>query len=85
MHPWKVSLGLTIAVVACLVFVAASRFDYLSPYRQLILTEYWWPVALYTGSAVLTVVVALAGILPESRPLRRGPQGGPRGAIRPAR
>ncbi len=63
MHPWKVSLGLTIAVVACLVFVAASRFDYLSPYRQLILTEYWWPVALYTGSAVLTIVVALAGIL----------------------
>ena len=63
MHPWKVSLGLTIAVVATLVFAAAARFDYLSPHRELILTEYWWPITLYTGSAVLTIVVALAGIL----------------------
>ncbi len=63
MHPWKVSLGLTVAVVACLVFAAAARFDYLSPYRQLILTEYWWPITLYTASAVAAIVVGLAGVL----------------------
>ena len=63
MHPWKVSLGLTIAVVACLVFVAAARFDYLSPHRRLILTAHWGPVALHSGSFVLTIVVAFAGVL----------------------
>ena len=63
MYPWRVSLGLTIAVVACLVFAAAARFDYLSPYRQLILTDYWWPITVYTASAVLAIVVALAGVL----------------------
>ena len=63
MYPWKVSVGLTVAVVASLVFVAAARFDYLSPHRRLILTEHWWPVLLYAGSAVLAIVVALAGVL----------------------
>ena len=63
MHPWKVSLGLTIAVVASLVFVAASRFDYLGPHRRLLITGYWWPVAFHAGSAVVAVVLALAGVL----------------------
>ncbi|MCY3747050.1 MAG: hypothetical protein OXH05_12550 [Acidobacteria bacterium] len=63
MYPWKVSVGLTVAVVASLVFVAAARFDYLSPHRRLILTEHWWPVFLHAGSFVLTIVVALAGVL----------------------
>ena len=63
MHPWKVSLGLTIAVMACVVFVAAARFDYLSSHRRLILIEHWWPVALFASSGVLSIVVALAGVL----------------------
>ena len=63
MYPWKVSLGLTVAVAASLVFVAAARFDYLSPHRRLILTEYWWPVSFHASSVFLNIVVALAGVL----------------------
>ena len=63
MQPWKVSLGLTIAVLATLALVATARFDYLHPFRSTILTDYWWPILLYGGSAVLVTVIALAGLL----------------------
>ncbi len=63
MHPWKVSVGVTVAVTALAVFFGASHFDYLAPYRRVIVTEYWWPITLYAGAAFLTVVIAVAGIL----------------------
>ncbi|MDE2880658.1 MAG: hypothetical protein OXP70_02275 [Acidobacteriota bacterium] len=63
MHPWKISLGVGIAVTAALVFFGASRLDYLSPYRRLIVSDYWWPITAYAGSAFLTVVIAAAGVL----------------------
>lgn len=63
MQPWKVSLGLTIAVLASLALLATTRFDYLQPFRVVIITEYWWPILLYGGSAVLVIVITLAGIL----------------------
>lgn len=63
MHPWKVSFGVTVALTAAALFFGASRFDYLSPYRRLILTQYWWPITFYGGTAFLTVVIALAAAL----------------------
>ncbi len=63
MHPWKISLGVGVALTAAVVFFAASHFDYLAPYRRVIVTEYWWPVTAYAGSAFLAAVVAAAGIL----------------------
>ena len=63
MHPWKISLGVGVAVTAALVFFGASRFEYLSPYRRLIVTDYWWPITVYAGSAFLTVAIAAAGVL----------------------
>ena len=63
MQPWKVSLGLTVAVLALFALVATARFEYLHPFRSTILTDYWWPILLYGGSAVLVIVIALAGLL----------------------
>ena len=63
MHPWKIAFGVTVAATALAVFVAASHFDYLSPYRRLIVTEYWWPITFYTGGAFLALVIVVAGIL----------------------
>ncbi|MCY3746373.1 MAG: hypothetical protein OXH05_09075 [Acidobacteria bacterium] len=63
MHPWKISVGVGVAVTAALVFFGASRLDYLSPYRRLIVSDYWWPITVYAGSAFLAAVLAAAGIL----------------------
>ena len=86
MHPWRISFGVTVAATALAVFVAAPHFDYLSPYRRLIVTQYWWPITLYAGGAFLTLAIVIAGILRRlglydigrkvdlaERSLRRGP------------
>ena len=63
MHPWRMSFGVTVALTALALLFGASHFDYLSPYRRVIVTEYWWPVTFYGGAALLTLVIAVAGIL----------------------
>ena len=61
--PWKIAAGLTAAITALAVLVGGQRFDYLAPYRGLILAEYWWPIVLYAGAAILTLMASIAGLV----------------------
>lgn len=63
MQPWKVGVGLVIAITALTVMIGAHHFDYLRPYRSIILTQYWWPILLYGGTALTIAALAIAGIL----------------------
>ena len=61
--PWKIGAGLTVAITALAVLVGGQRFTYLAPYRGLIVAEYWWPIVLYTGAAMLTLMASIAGLV----------------------
>ena len=59
MQPWKISIGLTAIILAVAGMIAGERFAYLQPHFQIIVTDYWMPVAWYGGLAVVTLMVAI--------------------------
>ena len=59
MQPWKISIGFTIIILAVAALLGGQHFAYLQPYFQIIVTDYWVPVAWYGGLAVLTLMVAI--------------------------
>ena len=63
MHPWRISFGLTLSLLAILAFYALARFDFLAPYGRFIVQEYWLPISLYTSLAAATFMVGLAALL----------------------
>ena len=59
MQPWKISVGFTVIILAVVLMIAGERFAYLQPHFQIIVTEYWMPVAWYGGLAVVTLMVLI--------------------------
>ena len=59
MQPWKVSVGLTAVIGALALMLAGERFAYLQPHLQIIVTDYWMPVAWYGGLAVVTLLAVI--------------------------
>ena len=59
MQPWKVSVGLTAVIGALALMVGGERFAYLQPHLQIIVTDYWMPVAWYGGLAVVTLMAVI--------------------------
>ena len=56
MQPWKISVGLTATILALALMLAGESFSYLAPHFQIIVTDYWMPVAWYGGLAVVTLL-----------------------------
>ena len=59
MQPWKISLGITAIIIALTLMLAGERFAYLQPYLQLIITDYWIPVAWHGVLALVTLMVLI--------------------------
>ena len=59
MHPWKISVGLTAVIGALALMLAGESFAYLQPHLQIIVTDYWMPVAWYGGLAVVTLLAVI--------------------------
>ena len=57
MQPWKIGIGGTAIIMALALLLAGERFAYLQPHFQIIITDYWMPVAWYGGLAVVTLLV----------------------------
>ena len=65
MQPWKIAVGLAVALGALLGALLVRRFHYLAPYTDYIIAEHWLPVALHFGAAVAAIGLA-AGALARS-------------------
>ena len=63
MQPWKIAVGLGVAITGCAVAFLANRFAFLGPYAGLIIAEYWWPVTLHFLAAVATLMAVMAAVL----------------------
>ena len=59
MQPWKISVGLTAIILALALMLAGESFSYLAPHFQIIVTDYWMPVAWYGGLAVVTLLAVI--------------------------
>ena len=60
MQPWRVAVGLGAAIGGVALLVLLSRFEYLAPHAGFIAQEYWWPLLLYAGAAIFTVMTLIA-------------------------
>ena len=55
MQPWKVSVGLTVAVAGVAAILLIGRLEYLAEFRRVILADYGLVIALYLGLALATL------------------------------
>ena len=62
MQPWKISAGLTAALVGSVLLLGGSRLEYLAPHWPLILARHGVPVGLYAAFAVVTVAAVIYGV-----------------------
>ena len=65
MQPWKVAVGLGVALGALLAALLVRRFAFLAPYTAYIAAEHWLSVAVHFGTAVAAIGLA-AGALARS-------------------
>ena len=63
MQPWKISVGLGVAIGGVAVAALSKRFAFLAPYADLILTEYWWPFTLHFLAALFALMAVMAAVL----------------------
>ena len=62
MQPWKISAGLTAALVGSASLLAGSRLEYLAPFWPLILADYSVRIALDLALALAAVAAAIYAI-----------------------
>lgn len=65
MLPWKVAVGMALALGGLLAAALMRRFDYLAPYSGYIAVEHWLPILIHFGAAVAAIGL-LAGALARS-------------------
>ena len=65
MQPWKVAVGLALALGGLLAAALMRRFDYLAPYSGYIAAEYWLAILVHFGAAVAALGLS-AGALARS-------------------
>ena len=64
MQPWKISAGLTAALVGSASLLAGSRLEYLAPFWSVVLADYGVSIACHLG---LGLAAALAAIYAVAR------------------
>ena len=62
MQPWKISAGLTAAIVGSAVLLGGSRLEYLSPFWPLILEDHGLRLALHLTLATAAVAAAIYAV-----------------------
>ena len=62
MQPWKISAGLTAALVGSAVLLSGSRLEYLAPFWSVILADYGVTVILRLGLAVAAVAASIYAV-----------------------
>ena len=59
MHPWKVSIGLTVTVLGLAAIVGLPELRFIRPYWTVFLRDYGLSVALYGGVAITTFAFSI--------------------------
>ena len=62
MQPWRISVGLSAALVGSGVLLAGSRLEYLAPFWPLILADHGVPIALHLALALAAVLAAIYAV-----------------------
>ena len=61
MQPWRISVGLSAALVGSGLLLGGSRLEYLAPFWPVILAEHGIPIVLHSA-LVLGAVARAAGL-----------------------
>ncbi len=59
MQPWKISVGLTAAIVGSAAILAAPRLRYLAPYWPIVMADHGVAIALHLALAAATVAAVV--------------------------
>ena len=62
MQPWRISAGLSAALVGSGVLLAGSRLEYLAPFWPVILADHGVPIAFHLTLALAAVLAALYAV-----------------------
>ena len=62
MQPWKISTGITAALVGSVVLLAGSRLEHLAPFWPVILADYGTSIVVHLGLALAAVMAAIYAI-----------------------
>ena len=62
MQPWKISAGLTAALVGSVILLAGSRLEYLAPFWPLVLADHGVSIALQLALALAAVAAAIYAV-----------------------
>ena len=62
MQPWRISAGLSAALVGSGVLLAGSRLEYLAPFWPLILADHGVPIAFHLALVLAAVLAALYAV-----------------------
>ena len=59
MHPWKVSIGLTVTALGVTAILGLPELRFIRPYWRVFLRDYGMTVALYGGIAITTFAFSI--------------------------
>ena len=62
MQPWRISVGLSAALVGSGLLLGGSRLEYLAPFWPVILSDYGVLIALHLGLALTAALAAIYGV-----------------------
>ena len=85
MQPWRISAGLTAALVGSGLVLAGPHLEYLAPFWPLILTDHGIPIVLHSALALDSRRGRHLRRRTRRRTRRPGPPRRSRRALRPAR
>ena len=59
MHPWKVSVGLTVTTLGLAALLGLPELIYLKPHWRVLLRDYWLTITLYGRLAVVSFAFSI--------------------------
>ena len=59
MHPWKVSVGITVTVLGLASILGGAELSFIRPYWAVFLRDYGMTVAVYLGIAIITFAFSI--------------------------
>ena len=62
MQPWRISVGLSAALVGSGLLLGGSRLEYLAPFWPVILAEHGIPIVLHSALVLGAVAAALYAV-----------------------
>ena len=59
MQPWQVSIGLTVTALGAALIFWLPELAYYKPHWSTLLRDYWFPITLYSGLAVVSFAFSI--------------------------